>query len=130
MALTYKEKRNKLNPGKKGRKGNLFLVIAIAAAVGLVVGLVISGLPTDAPKGRVGSPGRVLSIAPGAEAAEVIAKFDCPCGRCQLTLAECHCDDPKGAIEVKGFIQARLGEGRPKEEVIRLVREKYGYYKG
>ncbi|MBI5166731.1 MAG: hypothetical protein HY998_03170 [candidate division NC10 bacterium] len=120
--------------GERGRdrRGNktLFLVIGAAAAVGLVVGLLISGLIPGSPKGRYGETGKTLASVPSAEAAEIIAKFNCPCGRCQLTLTECHCDDPRGAVEVKGFIQARLDEGKPKDEVIRLVKEKYDHYKG
>ena len=56
----------------------------------------------------------------------VISAFDCPCGNCALTLVECTCDHARGAVEVKGFIKARLEAGLSTESVIDEVDQKYG----
>lgn len=56
----------------------------------------------------------------------VVSAFDCPCGNCVLTLLECTCDHARGAVEVKGFVKARLEAGLSPELVIDEVDRTYG----
>ena len=52
----------------------------------------------------------------------------CACGGCgELPLVECDCDMPRGALEAKAYIRAKLEEGLSVESVIRLVDEVYGH---
>ena len=58
---------------------------------------------------------------------QVAVNFKCACGGCgELPLAECQCDMPKGAVEEKSFIRAKLAEGYTVPQVIELVDKKYG----
>jgi enamine deaminase RidA (YjgF/YER057c/UK114 family) len=58
---------------------------------------------------------------------QVAVNFKCACGGCgELPLDECQCDMPKGAVEEKGFIRAKLMEGYTVPQVIELVDKKYG----
>ena len=58
---------------------------------------------------------------------QVAVNFKCACGGCgELPLDECQCDMPKGAVEEKAFIRAKLMEGYTVPQVIELVDEKYG----
>ena len=66
------------------------------------------------------------SSADPSDLLAVISAFDCPCGNCALTLVECTCDHARGAVEVKGFIKARLEAGLSTESVIDEVDQKYG----
>lgn len=103
------------------RKGNTLALVVVAAAVaGLVVGLVLSGITV---------PGGRSTGVSSAEAAEVEKHFDCPCDQCSLTLSECHCDHPRGAREVRGFIADQFKGGKTVAEVIEAVKAKYGHHK-
>ncbi len=58
---------------------------------------------------------------------QVAVNFKCACGGCgELPLDECQCDMPKGAVEEKNFIRAKLNEGLTVPQVIELVEKKYG----
>jgi enamine deaminase RidA (YjgF/YER057c/UK114 family) len=58
---------------------------------------------------------------------QVAVNFKCACGGCgELPLDECQCDMPKGAVEEKSFIRAKLAEGYTVPQVIELVDKKYG----
>ncbi len=58
---------------------------------------------------------------------QVAVNFKCACEGCgELPLAECQCDMPKGAVEEKSFIRAKLTEGYTVPQVIELVDKKYG----
>ena len=59
---------------------------------------------------------------------QVALNFKCACEGCgELPLAECQCDMPKGAVEEKNFIRAKLTEGYTVPQVIELVDKKYGF---
>jgi hypothetical protein len=69
----------------------------------------------------------VVSNALKDKVFQVAVNFKCACGGCgELPLAECQCDMPKGAVEEKAFIRAKLDEGLSVQEVIELVDKKYG----
>jgi cytochrome c-type biogenesis protein CcmH/NrfF len=74
--------------------------------------------------------------APGAQSPEtgslesrfrtVASNFKCACGACGDRLVECICTNAKGAVEMKSFIRAKLGEDLSVDQVIELVEKKYG----
>ncbi|NOX89369.1 MAG: zinc-ribbon domain-containing protein [Calditrichaeota bacterium] len=61
----------------------------------------------------------------------IIAQFECPCGQCDIDeLKDCSCEHPKGAKEVKGFIDRKIAEGRfTPNEIVGLVETVYGHRK-
>ena len=59
------------------------------------------------------------------EVQSIATLFDCPCGNCDLNLADCTCDNAKGALEIKGYISTLL-KTDSREDVIKQVEAKYG----
>ncbi|MGQ9629053.1 MAG: double zinc ribbon domain-containing protein [bacterium] len=71
--------------------------------------------------------GSGASIVWAAEVQEVAANFNCPCGKCGVVRLDlCTCDIPRGAVEVKSYIQSLLNQGLSRGDVIRKVEERYG----
>lgn len=68
-------------------------------------------------------------IATEADARWIASQFLCPCGRCQdHALSECDCKHPKGATEIKAFIQYKISQKRHTvEEVVKAVADEYGH---
>jgi hypothetical protein len=59
-------------------------------------------------------------LASTADRIEIYSHFNCPCGQCAVDeLKDCECQHPRGAAEVKGFVNARIAEG--KYTVARLI---------
>lgn len=58
----------------------------------------------------------------------IYSAFNCPCGQCGIDeLRDCDCPHPKGAKEVKKFIDDKIIENKYTiSEIIELVDEKYG----
>lgn len=75
-----------------------------------------------------GDSGDASQLASFANRVEVISHFACPCGQCeQDELIDCDCDHPRGAKEVKRFIDEKISEGNlTVAGVIELVENKYG----
>lgn len=108
---------------KKKTSRVLFTLVAVAAAIGLVIGVIMSGpLYNDSP-GSWGRSGFALG-ASSALAQEVISSIDCACG-CKLRLKDCHCDIPNGSVEMKSFINELAGKNLGREEILREVKKKY-----
>lgn len=105
------------------------ILVAIGAIAGLVGGMIISTRePVVTPTSSTGSSGNITTpVATSALAGEVIARFDCACNTCKLTLAECTCDEPRGSKEMKGYIEYLVKEGKSKDEITKLVQGKYGH---
>ncbi len=59
---------------------------------------------------------------------EVLSHFRCPCGRCGMeNLADCECDHPRGAKEVKGFLDLKLSNGEyTSQQLVAEVEKVYG----
>lgn len=72
------------------------------------------------------STGRRLGTAD--DRAHIISHFNCPCGQCGPDkLAECDCTHPKGALEVKRFIDDTIAQNRySTAEIVDLVQNRYG----
>ncbi|NOZ93857.1 MAG: hypothetical protein GXP47_03820 [Acidobacteria bacterium] len=86
--------------------------------------------------GALKAAGEVAGTAPVNGAAgsdtflEVTQRLDCPCGNCQLRLADCDCDHDRGAHEVKAFIRERIRDGRTASEIIAAFDRVYGRVSG
>lgn len=67
-------------------------------------------------------------LATSLDRVEVFSRFKCPCGQCGIDeLKDCNCAHPRGAQEVKAFVDDRIREA--KHTVAQLVDEvekKYG----
>lgn len=56
---------------------------------------------------------RKTSIAMVTDRNDVFSHFTCPCGRCGIDeLKDCECNHPRGAAEVKGFVDEKIRENR------------------
>lgn len=56
---------------------------------------------------RIGNSG----IATAFDREEVFSRFRCPCGQCRIDeLKDCSCDHPRGAKEVKAFVDQKIAE--------------------
>jgi hypothetical protein len=52
-------------------------------------------------------------LATQADRVEVLSHFSCPCGQCGVDeLKDCECSHPRGAKEVKAFIDKKITEGK------------------
>jgi hypothetical protein len=129
------ERKRKNVPAKKavsrGKEPSYRMIVAIIALV-FVIGFAVKIMLY--PSGGVQYKAQGYQSQPsGNESLErhvqlVASEFRCACGGCgELPLIECKCDMPLGALEEKGFIQKKLGEGLTVEQVIRLVDKKYGH---
>lgn len=68
----------------------------------------------------------VAPTATIADRMEIISRLDCACGRCEDELKDCGCDHPKGALEVKQFIDEKIKSGKyTVEKIIEFVNHKY-----
>jgi cytochrome c-type biogenesis protein CcmH/NrfF/ribosomal protein L40E len=81
-------------------------------------------LPLDLP----GDTENASQLASFANRIEIISHFACPCGQCDRDeLIECDCEHPRGAKEVKRFIDEKISEGNlTLGQVIEFVENKYG----
>lgn len=75
-----------------------------------------------------GDSGDASQLASFANRVEIISHFACSCGQCeQDELIDCDCDHPRGAKEVKRFIDEKISEGDlTVAQIIELVENKYG----
>ncbi len=73
------------------------------------------------------SPG-LSAVATIADRNLIISQFECPCGQCNIKdLAQCNCSHPRGAIEVKSFIDSQILEkNKSVQQIIQEVENKYG----
>lgn len=58
-------------------------------------------------------------------------KFRCICPmNCSLTVAECPCHEPGGALERKAYLISLFKQGHREGEIIDLYNQKYGGFIG
>ena len=60
-----------------------------------------------------------------SRAIEIIKELNCVCS-CKMELLPCTCDELKGSIEIKAFVQTLVGEGLSRSEALGRLIEKYG----
>ena len=67
-------------------------------------------------------------LASLADRLQIISKFHCPCGQCEFDeLKDCECNHPRGAEEVKTFIDTKINEGKYSvNQITELVEQQYG----
>ncbi|GEM_PF-684556 len=67
-------------------------------------------------------------IATAADRLEIFAQFKCPCGQCGIDeLKDCSCNHPRGAKEVKAFIDEKISTGKfTVAQLITEVEMRYG----
>lgn len=68
------------------------------------------------------------TIATTVDRDKVFSNFKCPCGQCGIDeLKDCGCSHPRGATEVKGFVDGKIRENRyTVAQLIDAVEKKYG----
>ncbi len=67
-------------------------------------------------------------IATAADRDQIFSKFKCPCGQCGIDeLKECVCSHPRGAAEVKSFVDDKIAENKYTiAQIAKQVENKYG----
>lgn len=67
-------------------------------------------------------------LATAADRLEIFSHFRCPCGQCGIDeLKDCNCNHPRGALEVKAFVDVRIADGKYTiDQMIGFVDEEYG----
>ena len=70
---------------------------------------------------------RVLAAA--VDSTAVVSRFTCACGEFQdHALSACDCDHPRGAVEMKAFIDHKISQQRHTvDELVRAVAYEYGH---
>jgi hypothetical protein len=116
---------------KKSKKKTVMSYAPVIIVLVVIAGILITIMSLNPGSSNTGS--RKVNIVSGqndnweAEVLGIAANFNCPCGECGITpLDTCTCDSPRGAIEVKTYIQDLLGQGLSKYDIVRLVEEEYG----
>ncbi len=121
--------RNPLDPSLK----NIILVIASVIILVLIVQKGLTLFQGKKPPQISSSAIPYTTPASGVDEDQVYAvaqNFICACGGCgEEPLETCACDMPKGSVEEKNYIRAKLAEGLTVEQVIELVDKKYGHRK-
>jgi cytochrome c-type biogenesis protein CcmH/NrfF len=71
---------------------------------------------------------RNQAVAKAADRLEILARFKCACGQCGIDeLKDCNCSHPRGAKEVKTFVDERIREGTyTVAQIIDIVDATYG----
>ncbi len=67
-------------------------------------------------------------VATISDADQIYSHFRCPCGQCGVDeLKDCTCKHPRGANEVKSFVQTKITEGKfTVAQIVHVVDAKYG----
>lgn len=67
-------------------------------------------------------------IALAADRIEIFSHFKCPCGQCGIDeLKDCDCSHPRGAQEIKGYVDTQIQTGtQTVAQVITEVEQRYG----
>lgn len=78
--------------------------------------------------GKLANFGGTSRPATAEDRLEIFSHFNCPCGQCGLDeLKDCSCQHPRGATEVKAFVDATIAEGkRTVAQLMDMVDAKYG----
>ena len=87
------------------------------------------GLKDEHPKqDQASSLRKPAKVAVLIDRVQIFSHFRCPCGRCGMdNLGDCSCDHPRGAKEVKTFVDKTITEGRYSvNEIVDKVAQTYG----
>jgi hypothetical protein len=74
-------------------------------------------------------PAGGVPVAVEADTLAIAGRFTCACGQCgELALADCDCDHPRGAREMKAFIAYQISRQRhTADEIVQSVSYEYGH---
>jgi len=80
------------------------------------------------PLGTLANISGTAKLATAVDRLEIFSHFQCPCGQCGVDeLKDCGCQHPRGATEVKAFVDARIAEGKyTVAQLMDVVDAKYG----
>ncbi len=125
---TGKTRQYARTPAKrKGAAQTKWRVITFVLAGVIVVGLVGFRISSVSRDSRNINSGFGADVAWAKEVQQIASEFNCPCGKCGIIRLDlCTCDIPRGAVEVKSYIQNLLNESLQPEAVIFKVEERYG----
>ncbi len=92
------------------------------------IGFLQSMLSQNAPAGMTSTIKGNSRLAGFSDRLEIITHFSCTCGQCAIDeLRDCSCDHPRGAKEVKQFIDNKIQAGTfTVDKIIELVDDKFG----
>jgi cytochrome c-type biogenesis protein CcmH/NrfF len=115
--------------GEKKEPGFDFVkVLPILFGLAVVILVFALNREEEAPEPIHTHTPQALTASTDPATKRIAEQFNCPCGQCEHTLAECTCEHPKGAKEVKAFITHELLHAKRSEaEVVKLMDEKYGH---
>jgi predicted nucleic acid-binding Zn ribbon protein len=94
-----------------------WIAISVVAVVALIT-VVVAGKRSNEQK--------AVNVAHNtAQIGSIVSAFDCSCGQCDKTLANCDCPTAKDTI---GYIGKLVGGGKySRKEVVSMVNERYGH---
>lgn len=101
----------------------------VASFIALAAGLAGCATPQDsAVKKDPEATAPTLPLDP--DVAKVASRFVCPCGECKdMDLAECTCERPRGAHEVRAVIASLLHSGLTVDQAVASIAKEYGHMK-
>jgi len=110
---------------KNSRVRDFVIAAIIVAVLGAgIAGILYSQRPRSTTEFRPrGLPSN--SFVWPREVQSIAAQLDCPCGNCELNLADCTCDNPNGALEIKSYISSLLKTDKSKDDIVKEVKAKY-----
>ena len=80
------------------------------------------------PKRALATTEMDVKVATSFDRTEIFSHFTCPCGQCGIDeLKDCNCDHPRGAKEVKSFVDERIDQKKyTTGQLIGIVEKQYG----
>ena len=116
---------NSSSKSKNSRVRDFVIAAVIVAVLGAgIAGILYSQRPRSTAQFRPrGLPSN--SFVWPQEVQSIAAQLDCPCGNCELNLADCTCDNPKGALEIKSYISSLLKSDKSRDDIVKEVKAKY-----
>lgn len=120
-----KKKNKKKKPTEVTESGGVR--IPVPALVGGAIVLIILAFVMlgNRPTQQMPVSSSQMQTGYSAQVQQVASNFMCPCGQCNDNLAVCNCNSPSGSVEVKGFIQQGLAQGKTVDQMIAAVQLKY-----
>lgn len=111
---------NKISNKRTGARRSLdwkWISIAVVVVAALIA-FVVSGISSNKQKS-------VNLSHNNAQIRSIVAAFDCSCGQCDRTLANCDCPT---ANDTKKYISRLIDNGKySRKEVIQIVKKRYGH---
>lgn len=117
--ITAKKHRRRDQPAGKGKNWKLITVITVGVLI--IGGVIFSGVKRKKER-------KIYAAHNTGQIVSIVSQFDCSCGRCDKTLAECDCPTAK---DTQAYIRELVNQGKySRKEILQMVNKKYGYYKG